>query len=138
MTKPTLIYAKTAFSEWIRRNGPPSTEVDVEDVDFVLFSYLTGDFLTLETKERGGYMSTAQKDTAKVISQFLRLSSGATIDTKRGLRPIKYHGHHLVQFQNTTPDDGWIRLDGKTITKQDFLLFLNFGRALIGQRRKDS
>lgn len=129
-----MIYSKSAFSEWIRKYGPSSLEmedaVDIEDVDFVIFSYLTGDLMTIEAKERSGKIRMAQEDTHNILRQLLMLSSGATVDTKRGIRPIKYHGHHLIQFENSTPDNGWTKLDGKYVTKDQLLTFLNFGRLL--------
>lgn len=134
MTRPVVIYSKSAFSEWIRKYGPSSKEtedaIDIEDVDFVIFNYLTGDLRTIEAKERSGKVRMPQEDTHNVLRQLLMLSSGATVNTKRGLRAIKYHGHHLIQFQNSTPDDGWIKLDGKYVSKEELVRFLNFGRPL--------
>lgn len=134
MTRPVVIYSKSAFSEWIRKYGPSSKEtedaIDVEDVDFIIFNYLTGNLMTIEAKERSGRVRMAQEDTHNVLRQLLMLSSGATVHTKRGIRPIKYQGHHLIQFENSTPDDGWAKLDGKYVTKDQMVTFLNFGRPL--------
>lgn len=139
MTRGIQIYAKSAFSAWLKKYGPTSEEdgdaIDIEDIDFVIFNYLTGDLMTIEVKERGGTVRMAQADTHNILRQLLMLSSGATVHTKRGIRPIKYHGHHLIQFQNSTPDDGWIKLDGKTITKEQLLIFLNFGKPLKSMQR---
>lgn len=101
---------------------------DIEDIDFVIFNYITGDIMTLEAKERYGRVGDAQKDTHSTLYQLIMLSSNATVQTKRGVRPIKYHGHHLIQFQNTTPEDGRIKLNGKHVTKEQLRTFLNFGR----------
>jgi len=130
MSKPILVYSKSAFSKWLYEEVWPWLEgtTDIEDIDFVIFNYMTGDLMTLETKERKGVMGSAQRDTHNVLRQLLMLSSGATVHTKRGVRPIKYHGHHLLQFQNSTPDDGWVKLDGKYITKEQLITFLCFGR----------
>lgn len=58
MTRPVHIYSKSAFSKWIRKYGPSSKEdedaIDIEDVDFVIFNYLTGELMTVEAKEQGG------------------------------------------------------------------------------------
>jgi len=55
MTKGVQHYAKSNFSAWIKEHGPSSDKdkdaIDVQDVDYVLHNYLTGDLMTLETKE---------------------------------------------------------------------------------------
>ena len=132
MSKQPIIYSKSAFSKWLYEEVWPWLEgtTDIEDIDFVIFNYITGDLMTLETKERKGTMSSAQRDTQNVLRQLLMLRSGATIHTKRGVRPIKYHGHHLLQFQYSTPDDGWVMLDSKYVTREQLITFLNFGRPL--------
>lgn len=134
MTRSVQIYSKTEFSAWLKRFGPQSDEfldaVDIQDIDFVVFAYLIGDIMTLEVKERNGRSSSAQKDTQNIIRQLLMLSHNSTCHTKRGIRTIKYHGHHLIQFENTTPDNGWTKLDGKLISREELRLFLNFGKPL--------
>jgi hypothetical protein len=37
-----------------------------------------------------------------------------------------FKGFHLVQFENTSPDDGKIFLDRKEITKEQLIKFLQF------------
>lgn len=134
MTRSVQIYAKSAFSAWLKDYGPSSSEgrdgIDIQDIDFVIFCYLTGDLMTVEAKEKGGSVPMAQADTQNILRQLLARSSGAMVNTKRGIRPIRYHGHHLIQFQNSTPDDGWIRLDGKDVTREQLIMFLNFYRPL--------
>lgn len=132
MTRGVQYYAKSKFSAWIKKYGPSSDKdkdaIDVQDVDYVLHSYLTGDLMTLETKEKGGKPSDAQKDTQSVIKQLLRLGAiSGTVINNRG-RKINYLGHYLVQFENTTPDDGWVKVDGVIFERDTFIRFLNFGR----------
>lgn len=132
MTKEVQHYAKSNFSAWIKKYGPSSDKdkdaIDVQDIDYVLHSYLTGDLMTLETKEYGGEPSGAQKDTQSVIEQLLRLGAiSGTVFNNRG-KKINYHGHYLVQFENTTPDDGWVKVDGVIWERNAFIRFLNFGR----------
>lgn len=134
VVREVQVYSKTEFSEWIRDNGPSSLDsrdaVDIEDIDFVLFSYLTGEIMTLEVKERGALPRMAQKDTQNVLRQLLQLSSPATVQTIRGVRKINYRGHHLIQLQNTTPDNGWVKLDGRKVSRNELLLFINFDREI--------
>jgi len=134
MTTGVRVYSKTPFSEWVRLYGPSSEEwgdaIDIEDVDYIVFNYLTGDLMTLEEKQQNKGVSRAQGDTHHVLSQLLSLSSGSVVDTLRGSRKITYHGHHLIQFENTGPEDGAIRLDGKHVTRDELIQFINFGKCL--------
>jgi hypothetical protein len=143
MTRGVQIYSKSEFSEWIRKYGPSSEEtedaVDIQDIDFVVFSYLTGDLMTIEAKERNGKVKGAQLDTQNVLRQLLMYASeSSTVNTKRGIRPIKYHGHHLIQFQNTTPDNGLTKIDGNLVTREDLIKFINFGRELKNNDTKET
>jgi len=135
MTTGVRVYSKTPFSEWVRLYGPSSEEwgdaIDIEDVDYIVFNYLTGDLMTLEEKQQNKGVSKAQGDTHHILSQLLSLSSGSVVDTLRGPRKITYHGHHLIQFENTGPEDGMVRIDGKIVTKEGLARFVNFGKPLI-------
>lgn len=134
MTKGVEVYSKTPFSEWIRIYGPDSKaetdSIDIEDVDYVVFNYLTGDLMTLEEKQKGAWVSEAQGDTHHVISQMLAIASGSVVNTLRGARKITYHGHHVIQFENTGPEDGLIKIDGKIVSKEALVRFVNFGKPL--------
>lgn len=37
-----------------------------------------------------------------------------------------YRGFHILVFENTTPDDGWIYLDGRHIVRRELISFLQF------------
>lgn len=37
-----------------------------------------------------------------------------------------YKGFHLIQFENTNPEDGLTKLDGKLISKDNLIKFLRF------------
>lgn len=134
MTREVQVYSKTPFSEWIRIYGPDSSEdedaIDIEDIDYVVFNYLTGDLMTLEEKQNGAGVSKAQADTHHVVSQLLAIASGDIVGTRRGPRRITYHGHHLIQFENTGPEDGLIKIDGKIVNKEELVRFVNFGKPL--------
>ena len=135
MTRDIQICSKSEFSGWLKNYGPQADEdldgVDIQDIDYVVFAYLAGDLMTVEAKERNGYIRKPQRDTQNIIRQLLMLgATNSTVETIRGTRPIKYHGHHLIQFQKTTPDNGWVKLDGKIVTRDQLVKFLNFGREI--------
>jgi hypothetical protein len=142
MTKPVRVYSKTPFSQWVRIYGPDSEAntdaIDIEDIDYIVFGYLTGDLMTLEEKQNGATSSDAQGDTHHVVTQMLRLASGKVVDTQRGPRAITYRGHHLIQFDKTGPEDGGIRVDGKAVTKEELARFINFGKPLTNHRTPSS
>jgi hypothetical protein len=106
-----------------------SSNVSITDLDFVIFHYRRGWFMTIEAKQFGARPSKSQQEIFDIISEFLTRVSGMIVTTMRGDRPIEYRGHHLVQFEKTTPDDSqWIRVDGVQITRNEWIVFLESGR----------
>jgi hypothetical protein len=39
---------------------------------------------------------------------------------------MRYRGYFFVQFGKTTPDDGWVRINGEQVSTEEFLSFLKF------------
>ena len=134
MTRQRNDEHSTEFGLWLREYGPDSRNdgLDAENLDYILFNYKTAELRLIEEKRHKSQLTAAQKDTFGVIDQLLRLGieSSKPIKTHRGLRPIKYHGMSIVRFENTSPDDGWIEVDGDRMTREGFIRFLNFGRCL--------
>jgi hypothetical protein len=102
--------------------------------------YRTGRLMLLEVKENNAEQSYPQRDTQSIIDQALQFAFNHPdfyVVREDPRRPTKiiYGGYPLIQFEHTTPDDGRIRLNGKLITKEDFLHFLKFeGRQHIQTR----
>jgi len=132
MTRKRNDNHSTEFGLWIRDFGPDSRrdKLDVENLDYVIFNYGTGDLALIEEKRFGKIPTRAQWDTLGVVDQLLKhgADSGKLIKTLRGWRKIKYHGLFLLRFENTTPDDGWMELNGKRISRNELMRFLNFNR----------
>jgi hypothetical protein len=38
---------------------------------------------------------------------------------------IDYRGYHVIRFENETPDDGWVWLDGVIVTTDELRIFLS-------------
>jgi hypothetical protein len=125
----TEVVASTAFSLWLRALPHPFTSAtyDNENLDYIWFAYKAGWLITLEEKTRNGSSSPAQRDTHGVIAQMLALSSGKEIETMRGRRKIDYRGHYIIQFENTSPDDGEIKINGVVASVEGLKALLSSG-----------
>lgn len=122
----------TEFSHWFRENAMlyPSSRSDlpkscdpyieplftVHNLDYILRCYQghnAGKWMLLEEKRFSSKMRFAQQEAFKPVE------SACLLDKN-------FQGFHLVQFENTTPDDGRIWLDGNNIHKDDFVQFIRF------------
>src|SRR5258706_6318684 len=104
---------------------------DAQNVDYIWHDFKRGYMMLLEEKRFNATSDYAQQDTHSIIDQALRFAFNSPdffVTRKNPMRPtsIKYFGYHLVQFERNTPDDGRIRIDGASVTKDEFLSFLRF------------
>lgn len=130
MTQQRRDNHSTEFGIWLRNQPEIDSHegFDGENLDYVWFQFLEGWLITIEEKRYGFSPSKAQKDTHGIVKQMLQIASGFPIETMRGIRPIEYRGHYLVQFEKTNPDDSkWIKINGNVHTKTDLLILLQFG-----------
>ncbi len=137
MTRSRRDEKDTPFSKWLRSHPeiPSIYGYDGEDIDgtqrFVWHQYRYGYLRFLEIKTYNAVPSYAQRDTQSVVDQALRFAfthPDFSLRRENAKRPtkIKYLGYALLQFEHTCPDDGGIRIDGKSVTKEEFLSFLKF------------
>jgi hypothetical protein len=104
--------------------------LDNENIDYASFLYIPALLCLLE--EKIGFKNFprfAQCDTHSVIDQMCQFASTHPDFRAKRLKQgrtekITYRGYHLVQFEKTNPEDGKIRLNGMTITKEQLVLFL--------------
>lgn len=129
MTRQRFDDHSTEFGLWIR-NQPVlgSVNFDCQNLDYIWFAYRDGWLITIEEKRYNGKSSLAQNDTHNLIKQMLEFASGQEYQTLRGKRSIHYKGHYLIQFENTNPEDGWIKINGEIVTKNELTLFLYSGQ----------
>lgn len=105
----------TEFGLWLRQQK----EIDsgfgyiATNVDYIWENYKTGNFILLEEKRYKSDLTFSQKNQLKRLSCELWESS-------------KFKGFHLLQFENTNPDDGKIYLDRNEISKDQLIKFLQF------------
>ena len=69
--------------------------------------------MLIEEKRYGSDVTYSQKEMLKTLHRSC-------------LGTDKYHGVHLIVFENTSPEDGLIWLNRKPITKAELLCFLSF------------
>jgi hypothetical protein len=69
--------------------------------------------MLIEEKRFSADASWSQKQLFKMLNKVCNLDK-------------KYKGIHLIQFENESPDDGWIKIDRKTVTKEQLMDFLRF------------
>lgn len=105
----------TQFSEWLRNqpNLDSTLGFIATDIDYVWENYKTGKWYFIEEKRHQKDVTQTQRNT------FNRLNKLAKNDKN-------YCGYYLIQFENTSPDDGKIWLNRKLITKEDLIQFLLF------------
>jgi hypothetical protein len=96
-------------------------------------------FMEVEVKEYGAAPTPAQKSTLQMLSDYLKntvrnmhSSRGASSDSAGKVRRIydrqfqrevlvRHYGIHLLQFERSGPEDGWIKWDGVEISQDQLV-----------------
>ena len=96
-------------------------------------------FMEVEVKEYGAAPTPAQKSTLQMLSDYLKntvrnmhSSRGASSDRAGKVRKIydrqfqrevlvRHYGIHLLQFERSGPEDGWIKWDGVKISQDQLV-----------------
>lgn len=112
----------TEFSHWLRSQNWKLPSKDADDcfvfhnLDFVEVCWRgrnEGKWMVLEEKRHMAPMRHAANQT------FIILDRACHVDKQ-------FKGFHLIQFENTNPEDGLIYVDGIEMPKDDFFTFLRF------------
>jgi hypothetical protein len=112
----------SAFSEWSRAQkefDPSIDKMRVYDIDWVYWKkedndYGDGPLMLIEEKCKMAYMTHDQALMYKRLDRSLKLGDK------------EYFGFHLLQFENTNPNDGLVFIDEKVISKIDFKRFVRY------------
>jgi hypothetical protein len=83
------------------------------NLDYIWANYKTGEWMLIEEKRHGSSIKFYQQ---KLFDKIDKLCEADSL----------YYGFHKLVFENTSPDDGNIWLDGKLISKVELLQFLQF------------
>jgi len=97
------------FSKWLRSNNPGVSGFTANDVDFFFRNYKTKEMMVMEVKVYNGKMMDRQRPFYSDLHKILKSGCEAN--------GWNYRGVHLLQFENTCPNDGKIYLDNKEITE---------------------
>ena len=121
----------TEFGEWLRKEHQKdigSHTFSAQNLDYIWHNYRESWMITIEEKRHGRQPDAAQKDTHGILTQLLQKASGAIVKTFRGDRGVEYRGHYVIIFENTSPKDGRLKINGQIKTEQDLLQLLKTGR----------
>lgn len=114
MTRKRNDSHSTEFGLWLREQPEIDSSLGyvATNIDYVWHNYKTGEWMLIEEKRYMAEPSYAQRQVFRVVN--------------KAIRDSKYKGFYLIQFENTTPDDGRIFLDRKEISKEQLISFLQF------------
>lgn len=105
----------TEFGLWLREQEElDSTKgYRATNIDYLWKSNKTGEYMLVEEKRHGSCVKDWQAQIFKQLDSALKTDKN-------------YKGFHTLIFENTSPEDGYVLLDGKKITRQQVIKFLQF------------
>ena len=115
---------------WTAEHLPDCESYFISDID-MLIRDRAGNLLLAEIKRRGAEMNHHQRTTYELLDELIKAGiqanpKGIIIPSMRYPLKLKYKGIHLLQFENTTFEDGQIYWDKKQITPDQLKLILRF------------
>ena len=105
----------TEFSQWLRRKQEIDSSLGyvATNLDYIWSNYKTGQCMMIEEKR---HLKELKPYQSKIFRRFDNLLKNDP----------KYMGFHLIQFEETSPMDGEIRVDRQFMDYETFLSFLRF------------
>lgn len=125
----------TPFGNWIRRQEGLESNTRVgyvgTDLDMVWYNYVKAMLMILEIKCKMEEVGPSQEAVEYIFHQCLQFAMNSPDFVFRSLRKpippkITYCGSHLIQFENTSPEDGATYIDGVRVNRQQLMDFLQF------------
>jgi len=113
MTKQRHDSHSTEFGLWLRNQGEIDSRLGyvASNLDYIWNNYKTGLWMLLEEKRYGKAPAFYQIALFKIIDAAAK-------------RDPNYRGFHIIKFQKTSPEDGYIWLDEKRIDEKELIAFL--------------
>jgi len=117
MTQQRRDKTSTEFGIWLREQP----EIDsglcytATNVDYLWTNYKSGYWMLIEEKRFGKLPAFYQVEMYKLLDNIKLIDK-------------KYKGFHVLVFENTSPSDGGIYMDGKYINTDDLMQFLQFAK----------
>ena len=137
----------TPFGLWLRQQAELDSRryhLSIQNIDYVHHGFKlmrnsqrVQAVMLLEEKRYLAKPDFAQIDTLKLIHQALQYADGQQVVNVEGESlPLHYFGYHIIQFENTTPDDGYVLWNGECIERDILCQVLRFklDPRLIGQQ----
>lgn len=115
MTRQRYDNHSTEFGLWLRQQAQLDSKFGYQatNLDYIWGNYKTGDWMCIEEKRYGADVSLAQRQLFGRLNKAIKEAD-------------RCHGVHLLQFENTTPDDGRIYWNRVEITKDELMNLLKF------------
>lgn len=120
MTKPRFDSHSTEFGLWLREQPEIDSSLGyiTTNLDYVWFDFRTKQVMIIEEKRYGSDTSRSQRQVFELLNAAMKTYEG-------------YRGIHLLRFENTSPEDGQMRLNGKSIDKETLIKFLMFDKDIL-------
>jgi hypothetical protein len=115
MTRQRNDSHSTEFGLWLRDQKVIDSSLGyvTTNIDYLWQNYKTGKWMLIEEKRYCRATTFSQQQMFNIIDKICKGD------------PL-YCGFHVLIFENTSPEDGHIFLDGKQITTEQLLSFLMF------------
>lgn len=115
MTQQRRDSHSTEFGLWLRQQADIDSKLGyiATNIDYMWNNYKSHEWMLIEEKRYGSQVKYPQDGMFKTIHNACRSDPN-------------YRGFHFLVFEKTSPDDGWIKLDGKLISKEQLIKFLQF------------
>lgn len=115
MTRQRNDSHSTEFGIWLRKQRQIDQKLGylTTNLDYIWGNYNKQKWMLIEEKRYGNPLRQAQKDMFELVDECCKTDS-------------RYKGFHVLQFENTSPEDGRIIWDGNEISKQQLLRLLTF------------
>ena len=116
------VNAGTPFGKWFRANLRDSkTGLSIIDIDTIVYyfhEYKQKSIMLIEEKANGDVLHTSQRLSFPILSTIISIGCKAM--------GVRWLGFHTIRMDGTTPDNSqWTELDGRRITKEQLVKFLN-------------
>lgn len=115
MTQQRRDSHSTEFGIWLREQPEIDSQLGYVaiNIDYVWRNYKTGEWMLIEEKRYNKEPKFYATQIFNILDHVAR-------------NDLKYRGFHIIIFENTSPDDGKTKIDGKEVTKEELIRFLQF------------
>jgi hypothetical protein len=127
----------TPFGRWLRKQRELDSKrfhLSIQNIDYANHRFkVTRNsrriqaMMLLEEKRYLAESDFAQLDTLMIIDQVFKYADGIDVVNYEGeTLPFHYFGLHTIQFENTTPDDGYVLWNGVLVDRNTLCKLLRF------------